>query len=58
MSNQDLLPCPFCGAQPETNKYGGYPHGFTVECKECDATQGFHGSPKLARDAWNERKIS
>lgn len=59
---ENLLPCPFCGADPVTaeqrNEDGGYS---AIECGTCYGTEnvpfvGVHAdSPERARAAWNTR---
>ena len=50
----ELLPCPFCGAQAAVFVDEGM---WTVECfKSCDARSGVCDTEEEARAAWNRRE--
>lgn len=60
-----LKPCPFCGASQMGNLVStkivrGYGEmrqisTFTVICRECDASVGYHLMPEDAIETWNGR---
>ena len=55
-SKTDLLPCPFCGAQPTRYTYNDI---LFVECPEC-VSVGFHNHVRFgcrAEDEWNTREV-
>ena len=51
MSATNLLPCPFCGDEPEYARDGEY---HIVRCPECGAEMADE-KKRFARDAWNRR---
>lgn len=60
MRNEELKPCPFCGAHgglEECPPQGDWNHLFWVECKGdyCGISGKIRYSPEDAIDAWNRR---
>lgn len=56
-TQDDLKPCPFCGADAIIEKVGGYPHGYDVHCinDDCHCSLIYHETPHTAVKAWNTR---
>jgi Lar family restriction alleviation protein len=57
MEDMELLPCPFCGAQPRIDK-SRITEGYSIHCPECDACGGWQegNTADLTIAAWNTRK--
>lgn len=62
----DLLPCPFCGSKKvqldalmigEAGKDNATPHGWHVECTECDASGPWRDTEAEAAQGWNRRPL-
>lgn len=50
-----MLPCPFCGGEPELSELGDADSYF-VHCKDCEVQQIANYRPHVAVRRWNERK--
>jgi predicted RNA-binding Zn-ribbon protein involved in translation (DUF1610 family) len=54
MSEQELLPCPFCGGEAEITRYGDNRKSTIVECTECGCRLE-NGEAFRHGTAWNTR---
>jgi Lar family restriction alleviation protein len=54
LSNEELLPCPFCGGNAVLFDDNG---PFLVECETCRAASGRSPYPNKAIAAWNSRAM-
>lgn len=52
---EHLLPCPFCGSEPDMRDAAGSSYVF---CKSCDADGPWCGNTKTAAEYWNRRAPS
>lgn len=52
----DLLPCPFCGGEPELDNLID-DNDYFVQCKDCEVQQIANYKPHVAARRWNERKL-
>lgn len=52
MSEEKLMPCPFCGGEPEFRSCGHEPF---VKCGSCGCRTDWHDNQQGAADAWNTR---
>jgi len=50
-----LLPCPFCGGEPEILELGD-DDSYYVHCTDCEVQQIANYRPHVAARRWNERK--
>lgn len=60
MKNEhDLLPCPFCGAQPKVGSLGGDGENWAVWCPDCGGTcfetSYYEPEKQTMLDKWNTR---
>ena len=53
MSKIELKPCPFCGGEPEVERYGTQRVSCIVKCTECHCV--LESPDRGAGDSWNER---
>lgn len=51
-----LLPCPFCGGEPDYQDIAG--GGVIIRCGECEAESACFNRDRNAEDAWNARTAS
>lgn len=51
----DLLPCPFCGMEPQIKSDGTYSQ-WLISCRGCESETRFFPSSQAAADAWNRRR--
>jgi len=54
MTEDELKPCPFCGARRHTIKRNG-PRSIFVECAKCTARGQTMLTEKEAKEVWNRR---
>ena len=55
MSEEKLLPCPFCGSS-KVNEFVAFEDTLHfVECFDCESRTTLHITPAEARAAWNRR---
>lgn len=56
-----LLPCPFCGGNPDGPNLSsgdhGYPDDYWIECQGCEITM-YGDTEELVINKWNRRDIA
>lgn len=55
-SEDDLLPCPFCGGEAYLSRVGQCLPDYQITCEDCEFSTGTYKSEKEVIDIWNNLK--